>query len=255
METPRSTTRFTPTNCNSAKPRGIPPAIQKLLAALLFLIAIHHPAQAALYVSNMSNLWTQGGIGDIHNLFPGGNPYGTNIARFTTGGGTFRLDAITLEFYSGFYAPQWVNVQLFRHTAGGDVFLGNLGNPVLNPAPTQWPQVSNPASYTAFVDYSPLAQINLDPFSQYSVVTSMAANSPATAALLFTRSFAYTAPTDWVMGLTSSDNPYAFGENLVMGVYATLVPEPNSVALLFGGLILTVRIRKPRQVSATRTRY
>jgi len=208
------------------------------LAILLFVIAITHPAKAALYVSNMGNLWTQGGIGDIHNLFPGGNPYGTNIARFTTGTGNFSLNAITLEFYSGFYAPQWVNVQLFRHTAGGDVFLGSLGNPVLNPTPTQWPQSSNPASYTAFVDYSPLTQFNLDPLSQYNVVVSMAANSPATAALLFTRSFAYTTPTDWVMGFTSSDNPYAAGENLVMGVYATLVPEPNSVALLFGGLIL-----------------
>jgi hypothetical protein len=120
MEIPRST----PTKCNSSEPRGIPPAFQKLLAALLFVIAINHPAQAALYVSNMGNVWTQGGIGDIHNLFPGGNPYGTNIARFTTGAGNFSLNAITLEFYSGFYPRSGLMFNCSAIPPGAMCFLG-----------------------------------------------------------------------------------------------------------------------------------
>ena len=72
------------------------PNLALLAACLLFI-----PAQAMRAETLLSNLDTRfvGGIGDIHGLFPGGNPYGSNTAVFRTGsGGGFSMDSITLEF-------------------------------------------------------------------------------------------------------------------------------------------------------------
>jgi hypothetical protein len=54
-----------------------------LLAAVLTTVcfAPHVSAQGLEYVSNLGDLWTEGGIGDIHALFPGGTPYGTESER------------------------------------------------------------------------------------------------------------------------------------------------------------------------------
>lgn len=211
-----------------------------LFWVILFTIgAIHPRAKAITYVSNLGNLWTEGGIGDVHGLFPGGNPYGTDTARFTTGSGPgFSLDAITIEFYPGTTSQPWnyVDVQLFQQTGSGSLLLGSLGNPVVNPTPTQWP------GSTTFIDFLPLTSISLSALTQYSVVFSVPTSSPIAAALLFTRSSAYTTPANWVMGPTTTGNPYTSGERLVMAVNATAVPEPSVLGLLtLAGLFFGLR--------------
>ncbi len=206
-----------------------------LLAATLWL-GLGCTVQADVYLSNLDELWTSGGIGDIHSLAPGGNPYGTDTARFTSGtGSSFALNAITLEFFPANSPQYWLNlhVQLFRQA--GSALLGSLGNPAINPKPTQWP------SSTTFVDFLPLVPISLDPSSEYAVVLSVPASSSTAANLLFTRSSAYTTPTDWIMGLTTSDNPYASGEHLVLAVDVTPIPEPSAAALLLGGCLAWMR--------------
>jgi len=219
--------------------------MKKLLTLLvmLFCVAVSgQKTEAALYVSNLGNLWTEGGIGDIHGLFPGGSPYGNNTARFTTGAGSFSVNAITLEFEfdsgfpAGVVAPQWISIQLFQ----GSSLLGSFGNPVNNPTPTQWPQAANPSAYTKFINFSPLQTITLSPSTQYSIVTSMPANSPVAAALLFDRSQTYDSMGGWVMGNTTSGNPSAAGERLVMAVDATPVPEPTMAVLWLSGLFVLI---------------
>ena len=219
--------------------RFILPAKKKLLLLpiLICLATTEQRAEATLYVSNLGDLWTEGGIGDIHGLFAGGDPYGSNTARFTTGAGSYSLDAVTLEFLfqsghpQGLAAPQWISIQLFQ----GSTLLGSFGNPTVNSTPTQWPQSSSPSVYTQFINFSPLQPIMLNSLTQYSVVTSMPANSPVDAALLFTTSSDYDSVAGWVMGNTTSGNPSASGEQLKMAVSATPVPEPNGATLFLSG--------------------
>lgn len=124
----------------------------------------------------------------------------------------------------------------------GSSLLGSFGNPTIDPRQTQWPASSNPGAYTQFIDFSPLQPITLNPFTQYSIIASMPTNSPVAAALLFTRSSSYATASDWTMGVTTSGNPFATGEYLVMGVQATAVPEPNATALfVIGSVILMWR--------------
>src|SRR6266403_3518356 len=128
-----------------------------VLPVMLCLLANSQKAEATLYVGNLDNLWTQSGIGDIHNLFPGGTPYGNDTARFSTGAGSFSVHAITLEFFdpgslSGQSAPQLVSIQLFQ----GGSLLSSFGTPIVDSRPTQWPQSVYPSTYTQFIDFSPL---------------------------------------------------------------------------------------------------
>lgn len=213
-------------------------AKQLVFAFLVILLtAVCRKIEAATFLSNLGNLWTEGGIGDIHGLFPGGSPYGSDSVYFTTGSGNnFSLNSVTFEFNpSGVsLAEESLSVQLYQQVGFNTSFIGNLGNPVVNPTPTQWP------GSTSFIDFSPLGSITLNPLSQYFVVLSMPATSSVDAALLFTLSSTYTTPTDWTLNGTISGNPSAGGEQLVMAVNAAPVPEPcflaaaTLAALLFG---------------------
>ncbi len=157
------------------------------VAAIFSLAVLNATAQGTTYIGNLGDLWTDGGIGDIHDLFPGGNPYGTDEAHFTTGAGYYSLDSVTLEFFLAFPNAQWLTLQLFQQTPTANLLLGSLGNAVADPRATQWPYSVNHAnSYTTFLDFSPLQQITLNPFSQYSLVASVPAGSPIGADLLFT---------------------------------------------------------------------
>ena len=187
------------------------------LAGIFSLAVLNSKVEASPYVSNLGNVWTNGGIGDIHALFPRGTPNGTDTAHFTTGAGNLLLNGVTFEFeYSSSYpagnsAQQWVNIQLFKQSGTSSILVSSFGNPVQfsNSTPTQWLQSSNPGSYTAFIDFSSIGQINLNPFSQYSVVLSDPANSPADVALMFAKSSAYTSAAGWTMSATTSGNSYA----------------------------------------------
>ena len=178
-----------------------------------------HAVEANSYLSNLGNQWTEGGIGDIHGLFPGGAPYGSDTAHFSTGAGYFAVHDVTFEFFaSSLDSARQMSIQLFEETDSGSLLLGSFGNPIIDPAPTQWPR------YTAFIDFFPTDKITLKPFSQYSLVLSMPASSPEAANLLFSRSSAYDSPAGWTMSPTTSGNPYASGEYLKLRVGAVLAP-------------------------------
>jgi hypothetical protein len=214
-----------------------------VLLAILCLGVRIQKAEAEIYLSNLANLWTQGGIGDIHDLTAGSQPYGDYVASFTTGAGSYSLNAVTFEFYFNgtrrSLGPSWIGIGLYQ----GSAYLGSYGNPAVDPTPTQWPQSSNPNSYTQFIDFTPLQQqtITLNPFTQYTIDLSMPGNTTAVASLLFSRSSAYASVDGWVMGATTSGNPAAFGERIMMALDATPVPEPNTATLLLGGIIVLMR--------------
>jgi len=209
-----------------------------VLVVVISLAAVNQKVEATQFISNLDEPWTEGGIGDIEALFPGGAHTGNDTNHFTTGAGSFSVNSITLEFEddssypAGVSAPQWVNVQLFQKVGVANILLGSFGNPVVNPTPTQWPQSSHPLAYTTFFDFSPIGQINLNSNSQYSVVLSVPANSPVDAGLMFAEP-GYTSPTDWTMSSTTSGNPYITAHDyyLVMAVDATATPEPGVLGL------------------------
>lgn len=229
-----------------------------IIPALAALTAISFTArglaQGTIYVGNLHTPWTEGGIGDIHGVFRGGTPYGPYTAHFTTGSGTYSLNAITLEFEfdsgypEGVSAPEQLAVQLFRQTANGNVLLGNLGNPIANPTPTQWPESSNPNAYTTFLDFTPDRGMNLNPLAEYSVVLSMPAGSSVDAAVVFAKSSIFTSRDGWALRETTSGNPYESGEYLVMAVNATLVPEPDTADLLSSSLIILLGWKVSRRL-------
>jgi hypothetical protein len=201
-----------------------------LLTATLILFAPQREACATVYVSNLDNQFS-GGIGDIHGLFPGGIPYGNDIAHFKTGAGLYTLNFVTLEFYSGW---QYINAQLVQN----GIVLGQLGNPQVNPKQTQWP------GRTTFINFYPNTTLQLNASTSYDVLLSNPVGSGGDAALLFSVSSAYSSPAGWSMTPTSSDNPFAVGQFLKLAIEATLVPEPTPTLLLGGSAVLAFLARR-----------
>ncbi len=215
----------------------------RVVAALLWLMASHLGANAEMFLSNLAKRFDAwGSIGDIHGLFPGGSPYGTDAVDFATGDGSFLVNSVTLEFWVDPSSPppaeRWIDIQLFQRNGATELLLGRFGNPVPNPLPTQWP------NKTKYVDFSPLQEIRLKPFSQYSLVLSMPNESPTAAALLFSVSSNYVAPSGWTMSATRSGNPYATGEYLKIGIDATIIPEPGAASLFITGFIVSILWRR-----------
>jgi hypothetical protein len=201
-----------------------------VLTAFLGLLLPAPRVVGEVVLSNLETVWTGGGIGDIHGLFPGGPPYGSMTARFTTGSGTaFSLNAMTLEFYGVPPSPQWayMSLQVFRD--GDQSPVGSLGNPAANPRPTQWPGA------TTLIDFTPATTISLQPLTGYSLVLDAFPTSPTGALLLFAHSPVFTTPTDWAMHPTLYGNPYAQGQFLKLAVDVTPVPEPAAAVLLLAG--------------------
>ena len=202
------------------------------LVWVLGVLVLDYEVKADIFLSNLDTPFV-GGIGDIHGLFPGGVPYGSDTARFTTGSGVgFSVNSITLEFTA--VPHQWENVQMQLFGNAGSEFLGSFGSPAINLRSTQWPQE------TTYVDFSPLASIDLEPLTEYSIVLSVPAGRPEGAALLFAWSAVYTTPTDWTMRSTITDNPYAQNQFLKLAVDATVVPEPSTSALLIVGAAVVI---------------
>jgi hypothetical protein len=200
---------------------------------LLFLFAVTK-SHATFYVSNLDNVFSGGGIGDIHGLFQGGAYYGTDTAHFDTGTGNYTLNFITLEFYSG---SQYVTAQLLQN---GNI-LATLGNPQVNAKQTQWP------AYTKFINFYPTTPVQLSPLASYDILLSNPAGSGGDAALLFSLSSAFASSAGWTMSPTTSGNPSAFGQYLKLAVDATPVPEPSATILLIGATAISFIIRGRRK--------
>jgi hypothetical protein len=240
-----------------------------VMAVMFALLTFPARTGATTYVSNLGNIFSGGGIGDIHNVFAGTGFEGS----FSTGVGSFNLNFVTLEFFitPGLFPPQsWtdVNVQLYQQVGGQTVLVGQLGNPTVNSTPTQWPPSSNPLTYTTYFDFHPLSQINLSPYSDYLVAVSGSPTGPSPAAgLLFTmQPGQYTTPANWTMGLATTSTfdgttiqldpfPQIGYEALKLAVDATPVPEPGAtgLALLGGAALLIARPRKQLQAKSSPT--
>jgi hypothetical protein len=222
------------------------PRLWLIGALACFAATVNQNAQADTYLSNLKNVYPDpetNSIGDIHGLFPRGQPYGSNLVPFTTGPGFFLLNSITLEFEfarswpEGSAAPGWVDIELFEHVGTNSFLVGSLASPSVNPTPTQWPDASKLA-WTTFYDFWPSREIQLLPLSRYSLVLSMPPESPVAAALLFSISSKYVARDGWTMTKTISDYPQSTGNYLKIAVDATSIPEPSTVAMFVVGCLL-----------------
>lgn len=219
----------------------------KVLAALLCWLSFHHSVEAATQLSNLDNRHPEGSLGDIQYLQPEFVGYDRYTIPFTTGGGLFNVNSITLEFLfdtqvpTSIMATQWIRLRLFEDQSPQRP-LGSFGNPVPNAKPTQWPNWS-PTIHTEYVDFSPLEDIRLKPSTEYSLLLTMPTNSPGNALLLFSMSSNYVAPSGWQMSATTSHNPYAAGEYLKFAIDATLVPEPNAATLVITWFVVS-RVRR-----------
>jgi hypothetical protein len=150
----------------------------------------------------------------------------------------FELDSVTFEFIWG-HAQPWsdANVEVYQGTGDQSILLGQLGNPAVDPMPTQWPESVNPGFCTTHVDYFPLTKIVLQPSSEYSLVLTEA-GSPSLG-LLFSLSSNFVTATDWRMGVTTTHDPWAAGEFLKVGIDATAILKTNSLNVALSSVRLS----------------
>jgi hypothetical protein len=203
------------------------------VAAVLLAASLQSWSQPIAYVSNLDDRWpADQGIGDIHGIF--GDPI---VARFTTGNTGVQLDAVTLEFLTDKSLTGWEKVDVNLHSSGVGGTGRTLINPSINPKPTQWPQ--NPRNnnlFTVYVDFHPPTATYLPPLTPFEVVIDAPIGAQQNG-LLYTASSGFQATDGWTMGPTSgTHDPSAAGEFLKLAVYATAVPEPSALTILFGGL-------------------
>jgi len=226
----------------------------KSLALVCFLgISLVSRVQAAVpqvMISNLDQLWTSGGMGNFETVLPG---YGYGFL-FDTGASPYTLDRVTFEELGG---PGTVQVQIYA--APGDplpgsnpnlVLVGALGNPVVDPRPTQWP------GYTSFIDYTPVSSITLAPNAYYLITATEPVNGNDATALTFNFNYSYTVSADWYadpdstyqyLGSNPIPNPSGWAPagsagSIMVEVDATPVPEPSALGLLaVGATALLVR--------------
>lgn len=215
------------------------------------------------YLSNLGNRFvdpanptmpSENEIGDIHALF---SPYQPFAVQFFTGSGSderryakmyagappavptnstttekFELNYATFEFDGG-HAQAWsnLNVQLYHQVGKENVLVGELGNPVVNPALTQWPESLNPGFCTTYVDYHPLKEILLEPSAAYWLSLSVADGIWPTLGPLFSLSSKFVSSGNWRMGPTVTRDPSAAGEYLKVAIGATAVVGTNATTL------------------------
>lgn len=220
---------------------------------ILCLLAELSGAWAGDYLSNLGNPWIDPGnptcncsIGDFQTLlenwpfavqfFTGATSGGTNPAAINTveqGAVTtnsipvgFQLNSVTFEFDVHSSQP-WsnLNVQVYQQVGGQGIPLGGLRDPMVNPKPTQWPGT------TIYVDYLPLTNIMLQPLSEYSLALSVPSTSSGAFGLLFTIFSNFVTTTDWRMGATTTQDPWAVGEFLKVAIDATAIPGTNSATV------------------------
>src|SRR5690348_15885577 len=141
----------------------------------------------------------------------------------------FELSAVTFEFFGG-HSQVWsnVNVQLYHQVGKQSVLVADLGNPSVNPTPTEWPESVKSNFCTAYVDFHPLKEVLLQPSSEYWAVLTVADYVWPRFAALFSLSSKFVTSTDWRMGITTSHDPWAAGEFLKFAADATPILETNS---------------------------
>jgi hypothetical protein len=147
-------------------------------------------------IGNLGVLWTEGGIGDIHGLFPG--DASTVVVRTGTGAG-YSLNSVTLEHIFDLPLEQpHLQVRIYKYNhpfpvlpPPDDTLIAALGNPAIDPTHTQWP------GETLYVNYFPDSPVILEPNSIYWVVVSMPIDQDDMVSLLYTFSRDHTGLCDW----------------------------------------------------------
>lgn len=199
--------------------------------AFCVLLANGSNLSAAVYLSNLTNRFSDGGLGPIESIPPDWRPA---TARFTTGSAAFRVNSVTLEFSVGIGNFSWTNATVRISQARGNeiILLGSLKNPTVNPLPTQWPAPSAqfPGLYTTFIDFHPVKDMILQEWSTYIVEISASPISSTGLGLIASSSSNYMSLGCWQMG--PSSHPFGgpfFGQPqffLKLAVDADGVPQP-----------------------------
>src|SRR2546430_14052859 len=106
------------------------------VGTVLFAGTLNILSQPTEYVSNLTNRWPEGEVGDdIHGLER--DPV---VARFTTGNTGVYLTALTFEFLADETLTGWERVNVVLHPSSSDgTRQMQLINPSVNPKQTQWP--------------------------------------------------------------------------------------------------------------------
>lgn len=220
--------------------------MKKLSLFLLAVLAISSGTPklcATEFISNLGNLWPNQGIGPCASLLPGN---GGEAGYFSTGAGVFTLNSITLEFLVAPDYGEWNSVDLLLYQQVRSApypqysLVANLNSPAVDGRPTQWPPGTFPNMYTLCIDFHPVEQVGLEPFTTYMFTATVPASSSVIADVLLTESTAYVAATGWQMTLP---NP----ANLMFAVDATVVPEPNVLALTLLGCLLGFSVQSVRR--------
>ena len=213
-------------------------------------------------LSNLGATWPNQGIGDIGLVFSG-QSFGMS---FQTGNTPYGIDSITLEHFEySALAAQDFDLQIFRignklpgpnPNVWSVSLLGELGNPVIDPRPTQWP------GSTTFVTYTPVTTFTLEPNTSYLVAAVRPTDGLGSVNLMFApgayvasdgwseKGFPFNSQwANWGSGWTLRDPAY----KLKLEVNATPVPEPGSSAVILLGLAVISRQRrgqrkKPRAI-------
>jgi len=226
------------------------PSFQFTSLVLVWFAVVPHTAQAQdiasqAMISNLDQIWTQGGMGNFETVIPG-HGYGF---MFKTDATPYLLNTVTFEMLNG-GNPATLDIQLytlegsFPSTNPNFVSAGQLGDPTIDSRPTQWP------GSTSFVDFTPITPITLAPDTDYLIGVIEPANGDDNNALTFNFNYTYTFSGDW----SSFIVPYwSYGPplgpppapqgwkidssngSLMLEVNATPAPEPGvSMLFLFG---------------------
>jgi hypothetical protein len=232
------------------------PFIKFTSLALIWFAIVRHTAYAQdttsqAMISNLNQVWTQGGMGNFETVLPGLG-YGF---MFGTGATPYMLNTVTFEMING-GSPATLDVQLYAlqgslvHIEPNLVLAGQLGNPVIDSRLTQWPD------YTSFIDFTPLTSIMLAPDTFYLIAVTEPVNGDDSNALTFNFNRSYTVSGDW--SLPRGSFPYwsylglpalppsppngweteTTSGSLMLEVDATPVPEPCTSMLLLLGCAL-----------------
>lgn len=212
--------------------------IRWLSVGLIGAAACFTDLGAAVYLGNLQNRFEDGGIGPVESV---PNDWRPLAARFTTGAGSFKLNAVTLEFYADtrdLPPPYWTNadVRLSQERGNESILLGSLEDPTVNPLSTQWPKPSGqfPRMFTTFIDFHPVKEMTLHGWTKYVVEISVPPISSTWLSLLGSSSSNYTSLGEWQMGPTS--RPFGGGgQALKLAVDADAIPQPTGY-LVPGGI-------------------
>lgn len=239
--------------CSTIPSNPLIPAVTLRRSAIVLCLGVFFGGVSAEeYLSNLGTRWVDPGtpsansIGDIQAMFPGQSPFtvqfftGTMAAGTNTGGSSaggagmiapnptnvvaFGLDSVTYEFIHG-QEQAWsdVSVQLYRQAGSTSNLVGELGNPVVNPGPTQWPQTYSSTFCTTYVDYHPRSEIRLQPSSEYWLAVGVASGRSTSFGILFGLSPTFVTSTDWQMGMSLTHTRWAAGEFLKVAIRGTAI--------------------------------